>query len=341
MKLSLDDIMSLDKNYRIKLINSISGYKGVHLIATQNSQGNSNVAIFNSVVHIGASPPMLGFIMRPISVERHTYENIKSTGHYTINHVHEHFIKQAHYTSAKFPDNDSEFIECGLDEHRTPDFEGVFVKQSKIKLGLRLKEDIEIQSNGTHLIVGEVKYIWMDDNVVQNDGQLDLEVVSDVCVTGLNQYSKVSKLKSYPYARLSELPSFKNIKRADNVVYDETTDKYHSRLLPYGTNIGAPSIKTDGLATWKTSSVKTFNHHFTTKVDEIKKSYQELIEEYETNELLYHVNMNFEPIVGQTYHLYESKNNEAFLSLIPPTDWQKKHLGDYMLTHEKVWKKIA
>jgi len=52
--------------------------------------------------------------MRPLSVERQTYEYIKSTGQYTINHVHLDFIDKAHYASAKFDKAASEFEACEL-----------------------------------------------------------------------------------------------------------------------------------------------------------------------------------------------------------------------------------
>ncbi|MGB3607238.1 MAG: flavin oxidoreductase, partial [Psychroserpens sp.] len=69
--------------YRINLINSCSGYKSANLLGTKSEQGIENVAVFSSVTHIGSNPPLLGFICRPTTVMRHTYENIKSTGFYT------------------------------------------------------------------------------------------------------------------------------------------------------------------------------------------------------------------------------------------------------------------
>lgn len=111
-----EKLKDLDKRFRANLINSISGYKPANLIGTISNSGASNLAIFNSVVHLGANPPLLGFIMRPVEdVERHTYANIVRTGVYTINHVHENFIKNAHWTSAKFELDKSEFEKMRLD----------------------------------------------------------------------------------------------------------------------------------------------------------------------------------------------------------------------------------
>lgn len=338
MKITRNDIHQWENKYRLRFINSISGYKGAHLIGTRGLDQKTNLAIFNSIVHIGSNPPLLGFIMRPLTVKRDTYTNLLETGYFTINHVHQSFVEEAHYTSVKLPKEESEFDVCGLTAEYHEPFLAPFVKESTIKLGLQLKEDIAIQQNGTRLIIGEIQHVMIDEAYVDVNGQIDLEQANDVCVTGLNQYSSVTKWKNFPYARLSEMPDLSKTKRPDNVAFDEKTERYHSSILPYGTNIGAPSIQTSELSTWKNTSIRQFNHVFQSKIDRIKQDYESLIEEYETNELLYKASMNFEPIIGKTYHLYKgSKAKPSFLSLIPPKSWKREHLGSFQLTPEKVW----
>ena len=112
--LSFDDLMALEKQKRANLVNSTGGFKSVCLIGTTDNMGNRNLAPFNSIVHIGASPPLIAFIMRPDSVERHTLSNIIDTGYYTINHLNERIYRQAHQTSARYPKEISEFDAVGL-----------------------------------------------------------------------------------------------------------------------------------------------------------------------------------------------------------------------------------
>jgi flavin reductase (DIM6/NTAB) family NADH-FMN oxidoreductase RutF len=341
MRTSLTEIMNWDERFRLKFINSISGYKGVHLIGSKDKEGVTNLAIFNSIVHIGSSPPLIGFIMRPLTVERNTYANIIATGVYTINHVHRSFLKEAHYTSTKFPNSVSEFDACNLTPEYIDSFSAPFVSESKIKLGLKLESDIEIDANGTRLIIGEVQEVFLDDDFVEEDGQIDLEKAKDICVTGLNQYSVVSKTIKLPYARLSEVPNFKGKKRPDNVVFDKESQSYNASLLPYGTNIGAPSVIATGVSTWINSNVSSFNHSFKNKIELIKEDYQELIDEYEVNDMLYKAKMNFEPIIGKEYYLYFSdKKGENFLSIIPPHTWKMEFIGAFVLNADKIWKRI-
>ena len=81
------DLADLEQRYRGTFINSIGGFKSVCLVGTKNPSNQTNLAIFSSLVHIGANPPLVGLVFRPDSVERHTLENILETGFYTINNI--------------------------------------------------------------------------------------------------------------------------------------------------------------------------------------------------------------------------------------------------------------
>ena len=102
-------ISEFSKVYRLNLINSITGYKPANLIGTKSTKGQSNLAIFSSVVHLGSKPPLIGIITRPNTVPRDTYRNIIESNYYTINHISKNMVERAHFTSAKIRDDESEF----------------------------------------------------------------------------------------------------------------------------------------------------------------------------------------------------------------------------------------
>jgi hypothetical protein len=110
-------------------------------------------------------------------------------------------------------------------------------------------------------------------------------------------------------------------------------------LLPYGSNIGAPSIKIDNVGGWKKSNVFKVNKELNTRFEELKNQYQRLIEEYEWNQLVYSAHYNFEPIIGETYHLYRN-NDKIFLSLIKPEEWKLEYLGSFKLDSNNKWNKL-
>ncbi|MEL6558964.1 MAG: flavin reductase [Bacteroidota bacterium] len=196
------------------MINSISGIKPGALIGSATADGIQNLAIINSVVHIGTNPALVGYILRPADeVRRHTYENILETGFYTINHIHKSFIKEAHYTSAKFDAEVSEFEACGLTAEHAFDFHAPFVGESNLKMGLKHVETVEIKSNGTMIVVGEVQHLVIPDDVMDDRGYLDLGKADDVGISGLNSYYELKKIDEFPYARVSEVPDFKSEKQ--------------------------------------------------------------------------------------------------------------------------------
>ena len=203
-----EEIKSLDKIFRLNLINSVSGYKSANLIGTSSEEGE-NLAIFSSVVHLGANPALLGFIMRPAAVPRNTLTNMKQSKSFTINSISEEIIQKAHYTSANFDSGVSEFKACELTPEYIGDFEAPFLKESKLKMAMRLEQIIDIELNDTMLIIGSIQNIYVDEIALKKNGQLDLNAINAVAISGLNRYHKVEEIGNFPYARVLELPVFK------------------------------------------------------------------------------------------------------------------------------------
>ncbi|MEH6559108.1 MAG: flavin reductase [Oceanicoccus sp.] len=192
------------KRYRATLINSLSGFKSANLVGTINSDGQTNLAMFSSVVHLGASPALVGFVVRPDSVSRHTLENIRETKQYTINQVSESFWREAHQTSARYGDDQSEFDCTGLtasfiDSHNAP-----FVEKSALKYALQLRDIIPIELNHTLFVIGEITDILCDADAIMEDGYIDIERLSTVSVSGLDSYHKTSRLSRVNYAKPNE-----------------------------------------------------------------------------------------------------------------------------------------
>ncbi|RYM33899.1 flavin oxidoreductase [Brumimicrobium glaciale] len=198
---TLEEINDLDKRYRTNLINCLSGIKSMNLIGTKNKKGQTNLAIFNSVIHLGAHPALMGFIQRPASVERHTFENIKETSYFTINSVTEEIHKQAHQTAARYEREESEFDETSLETAYINDFYAPFVAKSPLKIGLECVEVIPIPINNTQLIIGKVKLIQLNEEFLKSDGFLSLHDQGVVGGTGLDSYLSTNEIGRYSYAK--------------------------------------------------------------------------------------------------------------------------------------------
>lgn len=210
MHIDTTALQQMNRIKRLNLVNSISGIKPANLIGTISNEQKTNLAIFSSIVHLGSNPALLGFISRPSNdVQRHTLNNIMENGYYTINHVHDTMVERAHYTSAKFDENVSEFEKCNFTEEYMFDFKAPFVKESQLKLGMQFLEKTLIKANNTILVIGEIKHIIFPDEAMNEEGHIDIGDLNTVGIGGLNHYYHLEKIASFPYARVKELPDFK------------------------------------------------------------------------------------------------------------------------------------
>lgn len=206
------DIDNFDKRFRTAFINSLSGFKSLALIGTQDKKNQTNLAVFNSLIHIGANPALVGFISRPGVVERQTLENILETGFYTINHVTEDFYRQAHQTSARYPKEVSEFDATGLTMEFKNDFFAPFVAESQVQIEVEYKEQVHLTINNTVLIIGEIQTVYFPADCLFEDGALDLEKAGSLTSLGLDGYHKTQRLSRLSYAKPDKPPENLNFK---------------------------------------------------------------------------------------------------------------------------------
>ena len=125
-------------------------------------------------------------------------------------------------------------------------------------------------------------------------------------------------------------------KKPDLVVWDEERG-YYSKELTYGSNVGAPAIKLEDIKGWKNNQAREVNKQFKSKYEELKAEFQKLVDEVNWNELVYSSNYSFIPVIGEEYHLYVGKNENLFLSLISPNEWNQQHVGSFKLDSTQKW----
>lgn len=129
-------------------------------------------------------------------------------------------------------------------------------------------------------------------------------------------------------------------KKPDNIVWDEKREKYNASILPYATSVGGPVIKLDDVAFFKERGTNRVQKTFSSKYQEIVDEYNNLLDEVKLNELIYNSKFSFEPVIGETYHLYIRKSGEYFLSLIKPNEWNMEHIVSVRLNSEHKWVSI-
>jgi hypothetical protein len=111
-------------------------------------------------------------------------------------------------------------------------------------------------------------------------------------------------------------------------------------LLPYGTNVSAPSIKPTDLTTFKKNGLDKVTKFFDRRYKEIVEQAETLQKSFLITQTVYESKYRFEPIIGEIYHLYEDSDGGYSLSMISPLEWNKKHVYSVVLNSDMTWTKL-
>ena len=128
-------------------------------------------------------------------------------------------------------------------------------------------------------------------------------------------------------------------KKPDSVVWDEEQQEYIARLLPYASQASGPVIKIPNVDAFKQKGVEKVSKQFQTELEELKDKIKDFVKTASDTQKVYTAKFKFEPLVGETYFLYEGEQ-EDYLSLIAPEQWKKKFLGAYRLSSEYKWERV-
>jgi hypothetical protein len=129
--------------------------------------------------------------------------------------------------------------------------------------------------------------------------------------------------------------------KPDYVVQNTETGKYDSFLKTYQTSISGPKIEVQDLTPFKRSSISKAQHRFEERANEIKKKMEDLVSEFQDNDLVWSSEMSFEPYVGSEIYVYERETGTNFCSMISPSEWGNKFnfIGKFKLDSDNIWKR--
>ena len=120
--------------------------------------------------------------------------------------------------------------------------------------------------------------------------------------------------------------------KPDNFVED-------GALLPYGSNVSAPSIELPDTDLFKSERGVAAKAYFDQRIEDLHQQFNQIKALANDTELVYSAKYNFIPRVGQEYFLYI--NDEIFfLSMISPDRWDKyKFFGSFRFTANSTWER--
>jgi hypothetical protein len=79
-----------------------------------------------------------------------------------------------------------------------------------LKIACSFLEEYEIKANNTILVVGEIQSIFLPNGIVTENGEINLDQIDDVCISGLHNYHQVKKIAAFDYSRPGNFPQNKH-----------------------------------------------------------------------------------------------------------------------------------
>lgn len=111
------------------------------------------------------------------------------------------------------------------------------------------------------------------------------------------------------------------------------TEIYHKQfsVLPYSASVTGAVIKHNEEGLIRHKALTSMEEQTNMQLEQIRKQIEllalqakEIVTRKELSMLIYESKLNFAPIVGQHYYLYETKENSHILSMIAPNEWGRR-----------------
>lgn len=107
---------------------------------------------------------------------------------------------------------------------------------------------------------------------------------------------------------------------------DKVAENPH--ILPYSHNVGGVEIKPVDKGRVKGRAVEAMYQQTDQQLDQIKEQIELLAKQAKgiqdrisISEKIYQADINFEPLIGFVYHLYQKKDGTYVVSMVSPAEW--------------------
>jgi hypothetical protein len=165
-------------------------------------------------------------------------------------------------------------------------------------------------------------------------GQVNLLVIHEIMPNG--------------YLRITSQGSTTEGKTYTNV------EIYHKQMsvLPYSSSVSGAVIKPTEEGVIRHKALTAMEEQTNMQLEQIRKQIellalqaQEIQKRKELSMMIYNAKLNFQPVIGQIYHLYEKKDDNLMISMVSPKEWGgsgpfKRHVAKVQLLADHTWKEM-
>ena len=165
--------------------------------STIDKDGNPNLSPFSFFNAFGVNPTTL--IFSPSrrgrdNTVKHTYENVKEVPEVVINVVTYDMVQQVSLASTEYPKGVNEFVKAGFTQVPSEKVKPFRVKESPVQYECKVRKITETGDKGGAgiLVICEVLMIHLDENILDENGNVDPDKLDAVGRLGGDYYCRAS-----------------------------------------------------------------------------------------------------------------------------------------------------
>jgi len=188
-------------------------------------------------------------------------------------------------------------------------------------------------------IADSIKAIFIDgitfETQFYKNGQPSLHILNEIMPNG--------------YLRITQKGTTPDEQPFTNIEY------YHKQMniLPYSSSVAGAVIKPTEEGVIRHKALTAMEEQTNMQLEQIRKQIellalqaQEIQKRKELSFIIYQAKLNFTPVIGQTYYLYEKNDGSHLLSLVSPKEWgggsgpYKRFVAAVKLLADHTWMEI-
>lgn len=134
----------------------------------------------------------------------------------------------------------------------------------------------------------------------------------------------------------------------------KNVDIYYKQLsvLPYASSVGSVAVRPTEEGVIKHKALQAMEEQTNMHLNQIKEQIellarqaQEIRKRRELSMMVYDAKLSFQPVIGQTYYLYQKRDDSFLLSLVSPKEWGgtgpfKQFVSAVKLLSDHTWTEI-
>lgn len=192
------DPSTLDTSQVHKILLTAVAPRPIAFASTIDTKGNINLSPFSFFNVFSANPPIMIFSpARRVkdNTTKHTLENVKEVKEVVINVVNFPMVEQMSLSSTEYDKEVNEFVKTGLTQIPSVKIKPPRVAESPVSFECIVNDIVELgdQGGAGNLIIARVVYIHINNEYLDQAGNLDTKKLDLVARLGGSWYTRVTE----------------------------------------------------------------------------------------------------------------------------------------------------